>query len=111
MIYAFDLDGTICTTTKDGNYEEAVPYKLMVEVINKLYNEGNRIIIYTARGRYSGTDRSDLTKKQLIEWQVPYHELHSKPGADIYIDDLAVHPDQFLEDFLWEQRKRRSIDD
>lgn len=111
MIYAFDLDGTICTTTKNGNYEEAKPYKLMVEVINKLHWEGHKILIYTARGRYSGTDRSDLTKKQLREWGVNYDELHSKPGADIYIDDLAIHPDQFLKDFLWENRKRRSLDD
>ena len=56
MNYCFDLDGTICDTPlrkedlKPG-YLEAVPFPYMVEQVNKLYDEGHKIIIMTARGR------------------------------------------------------------
>lgn len=105
MVYAFDLDGTICTKTEDGNYHLAQPYRLMIEIVNRLYDRGNKIIIYTARGMYSKTDRSDFTKNQLKDWGVQYHELYSKPGADIYIDDLSIQPDDFIKQHLFEQRK------
>lgn len=105
MVYAFDLDGTICTTTQDGDYHLARPYRLMIEIINRLYDEGHKIIIYTARGMYSKTDRSEFTKNQLKDWGVKYHEYYSKPGADVYIDDLAVHPDEFIKKQIFEVRK------
>ena len=55
MRYCFDLDGTICNTPlrpsdlKPG-YLEATPFPFMVEQVNRLYDEGNYIIIMTARG-------------------------------------------------------------
>ena len=61
MKYCFDLDGTICDTPlrkedlKPG-YLESTPYPFMVEQDNQLYDEGNHIIIMTARGRGSGID-------------------------------------------------------
>jgi len=105
MVYVFDLDGTICTKTSDGDYHLAKPYKMMIDIIKRLVEEGHRIIIYTARGMYSKTDRRDFTIKQLNEWGVPYHELHSKPGGDIYIDDLSIQPDEFIKQQLFEIRK------
>jgi hypothetical protein len=67
-----------------------------IAVVNKLYDTGYKIKIFTARGQYSGTDRSEFTKKQLAEWGVKYHELVSKTAAHLYIDDLAVRPEEFF---------------
>ncbi len=45
-----DLDGTLCEKTKGGDeYITAKPIKERIEKINKLYDQGNEIFIYTAR--------------------------------------------------------------
>ena len=89
-VYCFDVDGTICTNT-DGAYEQAVPFKEVIEKVNRLYDKGHKIIFFTGRGATTGIDWYDLTKKQLKDWQVKYHELiMGKPYADIYIDDKAI---------------------
>ena len=93
MIYCFDLDGTICTSVKKSQYENAIPDNTVVNEINRLYGEGNTIKIMTARGCVSGFDHTFLTKKQLKDWGLKYHELimHVKPHADWFIDDKAIH--------------------
>jgi len=48
----------------------------------------------TARGKSSGIDHTELTKKQLNDWGYKYHELFpmfSKPTADIFIDDKGIN--------------------
>ena len=54
----FDLDGTLCTNT-NGKYKDAKPIKERIEKVNNLYEEGNQIIILTARGmgRYNNDPR------------------------------------------------------
>jgi len=103
MKYCFDLDGTICDTPlrpsdlKPG-YLEATPFPFMVEQVNRLYDEGNHIIIMTARGRGSGIDWTDWTIKQLNMWGVKYHELEPmfhKPTADIFIDDKGMNVEEW----------------
>ncbi len=90
-VYCFDIDGTICTNT-DGAYEEAQPYSERIEKLNQLYDAGNEIIIFTARGSKTGINWAELTKKQLELWGVKYHELiFGKPYADVFIDDRAVN--------------------
>ena len=99
MKYCFDLDGTICDTPMrpDDNkpgYLEANPFPFMVEQVNRLYDEGHKIIIQTARGRGSGIDWTGLTKEQLRHWGVKYHDLEPmfhKPTADIFIDDKGIN--------------------
>lgn len=94
MIYCFDIDGTICTKAK--HYVDAKPIQLMIDRINFLYNHGNFIKIFTARGQSTGVDHRELTVSQLIKWGVRYHELIvSKPSADFYIDDKALTPEMF----------------
>tara|TARA_B100002019_G_C21176201_1_gene551242 strand:- start:439 stop:729 length:291 start_codon:yes stop_codon:yes gene_type:complete len=89
MIYCIDIDGTICSKDNE-DYNFAVPYEDRIEIINQLYEEGNKIIFFTARGSATGIDWEDTTKKQLDEWQVKYHELRfGKPHADVFIDDRA----------------------
>ena len=92
MTYCFDVDNTICKTV-DGDYEKATPIPLMIARVNRLYDQGNKIIFNTARGTMSGIDWRELTERQLKDWGVNYHELHfGKPYADVYVDDRAVQP-------------------
>lgn len=90
QIYCIDVDGTICT--ERVKYEEAKPIEKTIRKINELYDKGNTIILYTARGAYSGVDWSELTEKQLKSWGVKYHRfLRGKPFAQEYVDNKAVH--------------------
>jgi len=93
----FDIDGTLCTNT-NGNYKNATPYYDMINVVNRMYDDGWYIIISTARGSFllnGDMDRindcwRNLTEKQLNLWGVKFDELlMGKINADIYIDDKA----------------------
>ncbi len=91
MVYCFDIDGTICTNT-DGDYEKAEPFAEAINKVNSLYQQGHKIVFYTARGYTTGIDWTDFTAKQLKSWNVQYHDLVlGKPYADIYIDDKAIN--------------------
>jgi len=95
--FCFDVDGTICTQTK-SDYENAQPIQPMIDKINKLYYEGNIIVIHTARGQSSGVDWEAFTVRQLRGWKVKFHSFYyGKPSADYYIDDKAVSISDFLE--------------
>ena len=104
--YVIDIDGTICSDSF-GEYEKAKPIKSRIDLVNKLYQDGNRIIFLTARGMGSSGNNSvvanekwfDFTKKQLDQWGVKYHALFlGKPAADQYIDDKGVAPEIFFGD-------------
>ncbi len=49
MRYCVDIDGTICTPTIGRDYHKAEPWQDRIKVLNKLYDEGNHIIYFTAR--------------------------------------------------------------
>jgi hydroxymethylpyrimidine pyrophosphatase-like HAD family hydrolase len=89
MIYAFDLDGTLCTKT-NGHYEDAQPYSKRIDMVNKLGKLGHHIIIYTSRGVTTKIDWYELTRSQLATWGVCYNELRlDKPEYDVFVDDKA----------------------
>lgn len=91
MTYCFDIDGTLCTNT-NGDYSRAEPFRDVINRLDRLYDQGHRILLYTARGATTGIDWRETTERQLKEWNVHYHELHmGKPTADVYIDDKAVN--------------------
>jgi glycerol-3-phosphate cytidylyltransferase len=102
MIYCFDLDGTICTSVKNSEYELAQPDPKVIENINSLYEHGHIIKIMTARGCVSNVDHTELTKRQLSEWTVFYHELimNVKPHADFFIDDKAINIYDWKKQFI-----------
>ena len=90
MRYCFDIDGTICTT--DCEYKDAEPYTEVIEWINKKYDEGHHIQLYTSRGTSSGIDWFDFTLKQIEGWGVKYNGLKlGKPAYDLFIDDRAMN--------------------
>ncbi len=87
----FDIDGVIAKLRPDNDYSLSEPDTEMIAVINRLYDEGNRIVLHTARGYVTGRDWTELTKKRLAEWGLKYHELiFGKPNADFYIDDRSL---------------------
>ena len=108
--YCIDIDGTICTPTVGRDYHKAEPWQDRIKVLNKLYDEGNYIIYFTARamGRYADLPHSvasvkakevlfELTRQQLEEWGVKYHELiMGKPHADFFIDDKGIKDEDFF---------------
>lgn len=88
--YLIDLDGTLCTNTF-GEYEKAKPIFSAIETINKYYDDGIYIKIYTARGSGTGINWREITESQLKLWGVKHHELIlGKPEADVLIDDKSL---------------------
>ena len=91
MKYIIDIDGTICTST-NGDYPNAEPYKQRIEYFNMLYEAGNEIHYWTARGSNTGKDWLELTLQQLSNWGVKYHSAKTgKPAYDVWIDDKAFN--------------------
>jgi len=96
MIIFVDIDGTICENTF-GNYKQAKPIKKNIEKINNLYNKGNTIVYWTARGSQTGLDWYELTLMQLKEWNAKHHSLKlGKPHYDLYIDDKSINAETFF---------------
>jgi len=86
-----DIDETICITPNSRKYEDAQPIKENIEKINKLYDMGNTIVYWTARGSRKQINWYDLTYKQLNDWGAKFHELRvDKPYYDLFIDDKTV---------------------
>lgn len=106
-VYVIDIDGTICTNgdCSSCKYEGSIPIKERIEKVNQLYDEGNIIKYFTARGmgRYKDNVEKakekfyNLTKMQLNIWGCKYHELIlGKPSGDVYIDDKGVKDYDFF---------------
>lgn len=86
--YCFDIDGVIASLTPANDYHKATPLMENINIINRLYVSGNKIILFTARGTMTKIDWTDTTVEQLKDWGVKYHVLQfGKPAADFYIDD------------------------
>ena len=101
MIYCFDLDGTLCElpdTCDAGEYNKSYPLDDRIHKVNNLYDQGNTIIIETARGSVTGKDWKSITKDQLNNWGVKYHTLRTgiKHAADHYVDDKAINASDFF---------------
>ena len=109
MNYVIDIDGTICDKPPymhhDGDYEQSIPKLDRIDVVNKLYDDGNYIIYLTARGMgrnknsriLAHKDLYDLTFNQLKGWGCKFHELHmGKPAGDVYIDDKGINDKDFF---------------
>ena len=99
MIIYIDIDETICYTSKNRDYRFATPITERIEKINKLYDEGNYIVYWTARGSVTKIDWRDLTIEQLKKWNAKYSELRmDKPYYDLFIDDKNINSDEFFSE-------------
>lgn len=105
-IIAVDLDETLCTGSRPYShlgiekYKHCVPIQENIDRINRLYEKGCRIVIYTSRGM--GTLGGDLgriyntlyepTKADLVRWGIKFHELvFGKIYFDLLIDDKVLN--------------------
>ena len=112
-IIAFDLDDVICY--RPSGYEDLGPFKYdhcqpiqeTIDLINELYDDGHKIIVYTARGmsQYNGNVNlihSNLycrTITQLNSWSVKYDQLvMGKIHFDVLIDDKVLNSDNIGKD-------------
>jgi hypothetical protein len=95
--FVFDIDGVIAKIAVNNDYSFAEPNVIMIDIINKLYHMGNKIILLTARGYVTGIDWREVTENQLKKWGLHYHELHfGKPNADYYVDDRMLSMDRLI---------------
>ncbi len=91
-----DIDGTISTTSKINgkwDYKNSTPIQHYIDKINSLYDKGNEIVYWTARGSSSGIDWLEITANQLNSWGCRYNELicgKGKGSFDMVIDDKAI---------------------
>ena len=99
MLIYVDIDETICESPQDRDYTKAQPIKERIEKVNKLFDEGNTIVYWTARGTMTGIDWYQVTQKQFDIWGVKYHDLKmGKPAYDLFIDDKNIRSDTFFND-------------
>jgi len=92
-----DIDETICYYEDNTNrrYDISIPIQKNIDKINKLYDEGWKIVYWTARGSVSKKDYTDYTWKRLEIWGCKVHDLitgtstNPKPHVDLVIDDKA----------------------
>jgi hypothetical protein len=90
MTYLIDIDGLLCDDML-GDYDNSTPDYDSIKKVNKLYDEGNTIKIFTGRGSATGIDWREFSIKQLNNWGVKYHDIIlGKPVCDIIVDDKAI---------------------
>src|SRR5579884_3638809 len=86
--YVFDLDGTLCDERKTFEKILAAPKLDVIAIVNKLFDTGHHIIIYTARS----WAEYKTTEYWLQQNNVRYNQLMcGKPIYDVWIDDRALN--------------------
>jgi len=98
----FDLDNTLVTNpVVPDDYTTVKPIDKNIRLLNYLKDNGNEIIIYTARRMVTHNGNIGKVIKNIAlstinsleEFNIRYDELiFGKPIADIYIDDKAMNP-------------------
>lgn len=94
MLIYVDIDETICDYDPPHNrvYKNARPIQMNIDKINLLYDQGNKIVYWTARGsikKHQLFKYEALTREQLQKWGCKYHDLivGQKPAYDLLICD------------------------
>jgi hypothetical protein len=86
-----------------------VPIEKNIGKANRLYDEGHRIVYWTARGSGSGIDWREVTERQFDKWGIKYHELKfGKPIYDLFIDDKNMNVQDWPTEIVANNGKERS---
>ena len=104
---AIDLDDVLCKRSKiyedipgKKKYTLCQPIQRNIDKVNQWYDDGHKIIIYTARGmtQYKGNiieiydELYNFTEDQLKRWNIKYDSLvMGKIHYDLIIDDKALN--------------------
>ena len=103
---AFDLDDVLCHRPKHHDnldidkYYGCKPNRKMIKIVNKLWEQGFTIKIYTSRGMTSlkgdvneiYSKLYELTTDCLKQWRVKYDVLvMGKLHYDLLVDDKAIN--------------------
>lgn len=87
-----DIDETICYYDGKRDYALAKPIQANIDIVNNLYDRGDHITYWTARGTTTGINWEAITRNQFESWGVKYHELKfGKPNYDVFICDKALN--------------------
>lgn len=91
MLVYVDIDETICYYDGQRQYDLAIPLYENIKKINDLYDQGNKIVYWSARGSKTKIDWREVTEKQLELWGCKYHQLivGEKPPYDLIICDKS----------------------
>ena len=104
MLIYIDIDDTICyyehlDKTKKMDYSLAKPYVERINKINKLFDDGHKIVYWTARGTVTQKLWFNITYEQLKNWKCKFHELRmGKPAYDLFIDDKNINSNIYFND-------------
>jgi|TARA_R110000824_G_scaffold167062_3_gene343854 capsule biosynthesis phosphatase len=110
-----DCDGVIADKNHGGIYANAGPLQHGIDQVNKLYDAGFEIVLYTAR--YGDRENGNMHRQYergYVEWinwleehGVKYHHAYmGKPAGVLYIDDKAARVRSDDEDGwnqVWEE--------
>jgi hypothetical protein len=113
--YIFDLDNTLCDTKKNelGNWDylSAKPFTDRINLVNNLYENGNYIVVETARGSVSKKNWYEETYKQLVSYGLKFHELRTgvKFNGDIFVDDKGINSEIFFNNKKFEIKKTNPL--
>lgn len=100
-----DIDDTLCVV-ENRDFINAIPIQEVINKVNEYYNNGYEVVLSTARGQNSCKTIEEMknkyekvTREWLDKIGVKYHvlEIGYKQNADMYVDDKAIRPDEFVE--------------
>ena len=94
-----DCDGVIASKEHGGDYSEAPPLQHGIDQVNRLYDMGYEVVLYTARyGERKAGNINEMYEAGYCEWTewlakhgVKYHHAFmGKVAGVLYIDDKAA---------------------
>ena len=102
-----DCDGVIADKNHGGDYSKAGPLQHGIDQVNKLYEMGYEIVLYTAR--YGDRENGNIHRqyergyREWTDWLedhgVKYHHAHmGKLAGIMYIDDKAARVEGDTDD-------------
>lgn len=92
--YAIDFDGVIhdYKHPKPG-MKMGLPMPGAAEALALLHGRGHTVIIHSVRG-----NERDVIRKWMEYYMIPFDSITNvKPQADFYVDDKAVHFDNWAD--------------
>jgi len=108
MRFLIDIDGTLVTQQKPGEYDKAVPLEGAIEAVNDLYDAGNQIVLYTSRNYKYMRQTHDSLRKFGFKF---HHICFGKPHGDIIIDDRALRYNNWKDTKVEVEKRMKEVNE